>query len=306
MRLASTDRRRVPQHGSTRWRPRVLQPSLGAQPKIALFYDGHRWCIPRSGALTTTHIVKLSGPVATSMDSISTSTSVSGWLRISRRSLPRQILHSRSRRLVGHCRRGLDRHAGHSAVSSASIRRTCARRWRCRPLTKYENEGGTGGAGGGRTASEGVDEPADIETFIDALALNWVIGGTDAHTKNFIRPHRAGLGVTRAAPITCSSRCRIRCALPYRQLKGRDARRPWITTSGRSADVIGRGSPTGAISTAEPVQVHWVTEVTAAVLCRCFRSRYRRSRRRHPARRVLDRLEEEITKHAESCLQVLG
>jgi serine/threonine-protein kinase HipA len=54
------------------------------------------------------------------------------------------------------------------------------------PLRKYESDGGPGPAEIIRLILRECDRPADdVGTFIDALALNWVIGGTDAHAKNY-------------------------------------------------------------------------------------------------------------------------
>lgn len=68
------------------------------------------------------------------------------------------------------------------------------------PSRKYEAEGGPGAASLVDLLLEEADDPeVDVGTLIDALALNWVIGGTDAHAKNYsllIRP-----GSVRLAPL---------------------------------------------------------------------------------------------------------
>ena len=81
------------------------------------------------------------------------------------------------------------------------------------PSAKYQNEGGPGpseivnllraAAFGGeadrkRGGKSSADE--DIATFIDALIFNWLIGGTDAHAKNYSILLGAG-GLVRFAPI---------------------------------------------------------------------------------------------------------
>ncbi len=54
------------------------------------------------------------------------------------------------------------------------------------PLRKYENEGGPGPAEIVALIMRESDRPDhDVGVFVDALALNWVIGGTDAHAKNY-------------------------------------------------------------------------------------------------------------------------
>jgi serine/threonine-protein kinase HipA len=54
------------------------------------------------------------------------------------------------------------------------------------PTKKYQNEGGPSPSDIIellRTYS--TDREVDIDTFVDALAFNWLIAGTDAHAKNY-------------------------------------------------------------------------------------------------------------------------
>jgi len=54
------------------------------------------------------------------------------------------------------------------------------------PQRKYQNEGGPGPEDiVGVLLRESNDPDTDVAAFLDALALNWVIGGTDAHAKNY-------------------------------------------------------------------------------------------------------------------------
>lgn len=74
------------------------------------------------------------------------------------------------------------------------------------PSRKYQNEGGPGppeilgllraSVRGGR--SDAVKE--DVETFVGALVFNWLIGGTDAHAKNY-SVLIGGDGTVRLAPL---------------------------------------------------------------------------------------------------------
>lgn len=81
------------------------------------------------------------------------------------------------------------------------------------PTKKYQNDGGPGpkqiidllraNASGaqrpkGRSISAAHDE--DVSTFLDALILNWLIGGTDAHAKNYSILIGGG-GLVRLAPL---------------------------------------------------------------------------------------------------------
>jgi serine/threonine-protein kinase HipA len=72
------------------------------------------------------------------------------------------------------------------------------------PSRKYQNEGGPGpteiiallraSVGGGAVAIK-----EDIETFVKAVLFNWLIGGTDAHAKNY--SILIGGGIVRLAPL---------------------------------------------------------------------------------------------------------
>jgi serine/threonine-protein kinase HipA len=55
----------------------------------------------------------------------------------------------------------------------------------------------------------------DIETFVDALVFNWLIGGTDAHAKNYSLLH-GSQGKARLAPLYD-----LASALPYDHLDER-------------------------------------------------------------------------------------
>lgn len=78
------------------------------------------------------------------------------------------------------------------------------------PFNKYESHGGPGCrdiAGAIRSHRNRPGE--DLRTFVKAIALNWVIGGTDAHARNFSLLIGAG-GKARLAPLYD-----LASALPY-------------------------------------------------------------------------------------------
>ena len=53
------------------------------------------------------------------------------------------------------------------------------------PTMKYENQGGPGVQSVAQLLQTYSTSPLeDLWTFVEALAFNWVIGGTDAHAKN--------------------------------------------------------------------------------------------------------------------------
>lgn len=81
------------------------------------------------------------------------------------------------------------------------------------PSAKYQNEGGPGPSeivdllrvatfGGEIDRKAGSKSAAvkDVATFVDALIFNWLIGGTDAHAKNYSVLIGAG-GLVRLAPL---------------------------------------------------------------------------------------------------------
>ena len=69
------------------------------------------------------------------------------------------------------------------------------------PTRKYQNEGGPGCAELGEAIWTHSGEPGDdARTFARAMILNWIIGGTDAHAKNFSMLIGAG-GRARFAPL---------------------------------------------------------------------------------------------------------
>jgi serine/threonine-protein kinase HipA len=87
------------------------------------------------------------------------------------------------------------------------------------PLQKYESDGGPGPPQVvSLLIAESDDPETDVAAFFDALALNWVIAGTDAHAKNYsllIAP-----GSVRLAPFYD-----LISVLPYpRWIHYRDAR----------------------------------------------------------------------------------
>ena len=58
------------------------------------------------------------------------------------------------------------------------------------PTRKYENDGGPGASAiGEMLLASSSDAAADVRRFADALLLNWVIAGTDAHAKNYSLLH---------------------------------------------------------------------------------------------------------------------
>lgn len=159
----------------------------GAQAKTALYYDDRdgRWGDPR-GAVPTTHIIK---PAVEGFDS-----------------------HDLNEHLCLETARGLGLPAARSKVESFGDERAIVveRYDRVRaeggdvrrihqedmcqalglsPTAKYQNEGGPTPEQIIQLIRQEV-RPADaaersVERFVDSLAFNWIIGGTDGHAKNY-------------------------------------------------------------------------------------------------------------------------
>ena len=83
------------------------------------------------------------------------------------------------------------------------------------PAIKYENEGGPGIADiVNLVRSHSTAPDIDVTTFIEAVALNWILGGTDAHAKNF--SILIGPDSVRLAPLYD-----LISAFPYPEIAGR-------------------------------------------------------------------------------------
>ncbi|MGX9718577.1 type II toxin-antitoxin system HipA family toxin [Stenotrophomonas acidaminiphila] len=84
------------------------------------------------------------------------------------------------------------------------------------PQIKYQNQGGPGPADLAKVLWNHSSRPLDdVVTLFQALAFNYLIGGTDAHAKNYSLLFGAG-GNVRLAPLYD-----ISSALPYPQLQKR-------------------------------------------------------------------------------------
>lgn len=69
------------------------------------------------------------------------------------------------------------------------------------PTSKYQDDGGPSSESVVELLRTHSSRPSeDVATFIDALAFNWLIAGTDGHAKNYSLLHGAG-GRVRLAPL---------------------------------------------------------------------------------------------------------
>jgi serine/threonine-protein kinase HipA len=156
----------------------------GAQAKTALLYQDGRWGVP-SGTAGTSHILK---PAITGFDD---------------HDLNEHLCLSAARRAgLFAANTEIATFGDQSAIVAERYDRVASRSgWMRRihqedvcqalglpPDRKYQNEGGptpTAIASLLRRVLPGTQADAAVWRFFDALALNWLICGTDAHSKNY-------------------------------------------------------------------------------------------------------------------------
>ena len=169
----------------------------GAQPKIALLHDGERWGIP-SGRTPTTHILK---PPALERFSGFAENEHACLQLAGRLGLP--AARSEVRRFGGEVAIVVERY---DRVPSADGWLRLHQEDFCQalgvpPREKYESDGGPRAQEIIRLLAERSLAPeVDVTTMVGAVALNWVIAGTDAHAKNYSLLMHPG-GSIRLAPL---------------------------------------------------------------------------------------------------------
>lgn len=153
----------------------------GAQPKTALLLEGNRWGIP-SGRLPTTHILK---PPTGAFDGHAENEHICLMLA---RSLGLPAVQSQVMKFgdqIAIVIERYDRQRQGNDIVRVHQEDIC-QALGIMPTKKYQNEGGPSPAAIVellRAAS--TDREADVATFAAALGFNWLIGGTDAHAKNY-------------------------------------------------------------------------------------------------------------------------
>ena len=168
----------------------------GAQPKTALLHDGRRWGVPH-GPTPTTHILK--PPIG-----ILPGHAQNEHLCLA---LARALgLPAAGSEIVGFEDEVAIVVERYDRVRTAGAIRRLHQEDMCQilglpPTKKYQNEGGPGCAEISEAIRTHSGEPEeDARTFARAVILNWIIGGTDAHAKNFSMLIGAG-GRARLAPL---------------------------------------------------------------------------------------------------------
>jgi serine/threonine-protein kinase HipA len=178
----------------------------GAQPKTALLFDGRRWGVP-SGRTPTTHILK---PPTGEWDGHAENEHVC--LELASR-LGLLAAKSTVRRFGEEIAIVLERYdrlktdGGFVRVHQEDTCQATA----VPPTRKYEAEGGPGIRAMITLLRDNSDAPdEDIAAFLDAIAFNWLIVGTDAHAKNY-SVLIGNAGTVRFAPLYD-----LASILPYR------------------------------------------------------------------------------------------
>lgn len=153
----------------------------GAQPKTALLLQNGQWGVP-SGRTPTTHILK---PPSADFDGHAEN---EHFCLAVARALGLPVATSTVMRFEDEVVFVVDRY-DRQATEGGVIRihqEDMCQALGVPPTHKYENEGGPGVAQIVDLLRENSGAPGeDAQVFLDAVALNWLIGGTDAHAKNY-------------------------------------------------------------------------------------------------------------------------
>ncbi len=154
----------------------------GAQAKTALAREGNRWGLPR-GRRPTTHILK---PLANQRDGQIENEHFC--LRLAER-LGLVVAQSQVIDVAGIpviCSTRYDRPANAQGQIVRLHQEDMCQALGVHPRQKYENEGGPNAARILHLLKSTSSAPdVDADRFVRALAYNFVIGGTDAHSKNY-------------------------------------------------------------------------------------------------------------------------
>lgn len=151
------------------------QFSLAGEPKTALLYENGRWGVP-SGRMPTTHILK---PPTGDYDGHAENQHVCMQLAaaLGLATAGSQVLRFEDQVAIVVAR--YDRQRTDAGIVRVHQEDMC-QALGILPTAKYENEGGRGARADRRSHQNILHSGGG-----DALAFNWLIGGTDAHAKNY-------------------------------------------------------------------------------------------------------------------------
>lgn len=179
----------------------------GAQPKTALLLEKGRWGVP-SGRLPTTHILK---PPTGHFDGHAENEHIC--LAIARSlgipTATSSVLHFEDEVAISVQR--YDRIQSGNEIIRVHQEDAC-QALGISPGGKYQKDGGPGVSTIVELLRENSSEAReDVQTFLDAIAFNWLIAGTDAHAKNYSLLISGGTRV-RLAPLYD-----VASLLPYKE-----------------------------------------------------------------------------------------
>lgn len=153
----------------------------GAQPKTALLLQNGRWGIP-SGRIPTTHILK---PPTGHFDGHAENEHIC--LKLAR-DLGLPVAETKVMRFENEIAivvERYDRQPNGNQIARVHQEDICQARG-IMPTKKYQNEGGpTPFDVVELLRTYSTDRVDDVDTFVRAIGLNWLIAGTDAHAKNY-------------------------------------------------------------------------------------------------------------------------
>ena len=168
----------------------------GAQPKTALLFERKRWGVP-SGRIPTTHILK---PPTGEWDGHAENEHFSLQLA---RSLGLIVPNSSVVRFQDEIAIVVERY-DRARAGGRWVRihqEDMCQALGLHPTHKYESDGGPGAQRIVELLREQSSSPEeDVQSFVDAIAFNWLIAGTDAHAKNYSLLLGQN-GVVRLAPL---------------------------------------------------------------------------------------------------------
>lgn len=180
----------------------------GAQPKTALLFEANRWGVP-SGRAPTTHILK---PPTGEWDGHAEN---EHFCLLLARASGLVVPNSSVRSFRGEIAIVIERY---DRLSSSGRRIRVHQEDMCQalalhPTSKYESDGGPGVRKIVDLLREYSSHPGDdLQSFLDAIAFNWLIAGTDGHAKNYALLLGAE-GAVRLAPFYD-----LASILPYRKV----------------------------------------------------------------------------------------
>ena len=153
----------------------------GAQAKTALFSDGKRWGVP-SGRVPTTHIFKPGSP------DLEGHAENEHFCLVLAGEAGLPVARSRVMRFEDEVAIVVERY-DRLRDGNAVVRvhqEDCCQALGVPPVDKYENVGGPGARAIATLLRErSRSSQEDLDTFLGALAFNWIVAGTDAHAKNY-------------------------------------------------------------------------------------------------------------------------